>query len=320
MHFFNTSAGRLVLLSIGVVAISTAAPLIKLIPEVPSVLVAASRLGFASLILLPLGWRHRHAVGRHQPALVLAAGLCLALHFVSWIASLRYTSVASSVILVTLTPLLLVPAGYLMWGERPTRRLGLGIGLAIGGSVCIAWNDFQLSPPQALYGDLLALGGAVMMAAYLVCGRLVRPSVPLPLYAGLVYACAAVCLWAVCLLSPVSILGYTGSAYLILLLLGLGPQLIGHTVCQLGAGLPLANHRRRRPAGRADRRLPAGLAMARRVGVVATGQRRRPHSDRDRAGQRSGPVRRSSTMSNTKATAPSSSNASSTYGSLVARS
>ena len=230
MHFFNTSGGRLVLLSIGVAAISTAAPLIKLIPEVPSVLVAASRLGFASLILLPLGWRHRHAVGRHQPALVLAAGLCLALHFVSWIASLRYTSVASSVILVTLTPLLLVPAGYLMWGERPTRRLGLGIGLAIGGSVCIAWNDFQLSPPQALYGDLLALGGAVMMAAYLVCGRLVRPSVPLPLYAGLVYACAAVCLWAVCLLSPVSILGYAGSAYLILLLLGLGPQLIGHTV------------------------------------------------------------------------------------------
>ena len=230
MHFFNTSGGRLVLLSIGVAAISTAAPLIKLIPEVPSVLVAASRLGFASLILLPLGWRHRHAVGRHQPALVLAAGLCLALHFVSWIASLRYTSVASSVILVTLTPLLLVPAGYLMWGERPTRRLGLGIGLAIGGSVCIAWNDFQLSPPQALYGDLLALGGAVMMAAYLVCGRLVRPSVPLPLYAGLVYACAALCLWAVCLLSPVSILGYTGSAYLILLLLGLGPQLIGHTV------------------------------------------------------------------------------------------
>ena len=230
MHFFNTPAGRLVLLSIGVVAISTAAPLIKLIPEVPSVLVAASRLGFASLILLPLGWRHRHAVGRHQPALVLAAGLCLALHFVSWIASLRYTSVASSVILVTLTPLLLVPAGYLMWGERPTRRLGLGIGLAIGGSVCIAWNDFQLSPPQALYGDLLALGGAVMMAAYLVCGRLVRPSVQLPLYAGLVYACAALCLWAVCLLSPVSILGYAGSAYLILLLLGLGPQLIGHTV------------------------------------------------------------------------------------------
>ena len=230
MHFFNTSAGRLVLLSIGVAAISTAAPLIKLIPEMPSVLVAASRLGFASLILLPLGWRHRHAVGRYRPALVLAAGLCLALHFVSWIASLRYTSVASSVILVTLTPLLLVPAGYLMWGERPTRRLGLGIGLAIGGSVCIAWNDFQLSPPQALYGDLLALGGAVMMAAYLVCGRLVRPSVPLPLYAGLVYACAALCLWAVCLLSPVSILGYTGSAYLILLLLGLGPQLIGHTV------------------------------------------------------------------------------------------
>lgn len=232
MHFFNTPLGRLVLLSIGVVAISTAAPLIKLIPEVPSVLVAASRLGFASLILLPIGWRHSQAVDvtGKQTALVLGAGLCLALHFVSWIASLRYTSVASSVVLVTLNPLLLAPAGYLIWGERLTRLLIIGIGLAITGSVCIAWNDFQLSQPQALFGDLLAVGGAVMMSAYLVCGRLARPAVPLSLYAGLVYACAALLLWTVCLLSPVSILGYPGSAYLILLLLGLGPQLIGHTI------------------------------------------------------------------------------------------
>ncbi len=232
MHFFNTPLGRLVLTSIGVVAISTAAPLIKLIPEVPSMLVAAYRLGFASLLLLPIGWRRRQTVtvSRKQSALMLGAGLCLALHFVSWIASLRYTSVASSVVLVTLTPLLLPPAAYLIWGERLTRLLIIGIGLATIGIGCIAWNDFQLSPPQALFGDLLAAGGAVMMSAYLVCGRLARPTVPLPLYVGLVYTCAALLLWTGCLLSPVSILGYPGSAYLVLLLLGLGPQLIGHTI------------------------------------------------------------------------------------------
>lgn len=237
MGFFNTSVGRLVLLSLGVMAISTAAPLIKLIPEVPSVVVAASRLSLATLLLLPMGWRQKQPqaapITRREIVLIVGAGLCLALHFASWIASLRYTSVASSVVLVTLNPLLLSLAGYIIWGERLTRLLGIGIGLAITGSVCIAWHDFQASTrhtPAALYGDLLAVGGAVMMSAYLLCGRLARPYISLPRYAGLVYACAAVLLWTVCLAISLPIVNYSGRTYFILLLLGLGPQLIGHTI------------------------------------------------------------------------------------------
>lgn len=243
MSFFNTAIGRLILLGIGVMAISTAAPLIKLIPEVPSLVVAASRLSLATLILLPMGWRQKQtqpqetaAISRREIALVVGAGMCLALHFATWIASLRYTSVASSVALVTLNPLLLALAGYLIWSERLTRLLGIGIGLAITGSVCIAWNDFQSSTPHtdsALFGDMLAVCGAVMMSAYLVCGRLARPHMSLSLYTGLVYACAAGLLWGVCLITAVSIFsifGYSGRTYIILLLVGLGPQLIGHTI------------------------------------------------------------------------------------------
>ena len=218
-------------------AISTAAPLIKLIPEVPSVIVAACRLSLASLILLPMSRQPKQPritpITRREIVLVVGAGLCLALHFASWIASLRYTSVASSVVLVTLNPLLLALAGFIIWGERLTRRLGIGIALAITGSVCIAGHDFQSGSAHtdsALFGDLLALCGAVMMSAYLLCGRFARPYMSLPRYAGLVYSCAAVLLWTVCLVTSSPILNYSGRTYLILLLLGLGPQLIGHTI------------------------------------------------------------------------------------------
>ena len=171
--------GTLAVLGVGILAISTAAPLIKLVPDVPPLVVAAFRLGLAALIFTPLSLVRLRTAGS-SPSLpdllvVSVAGLCLALHFAAWIASLRYTSVASSVALVTMNPLLLAIAGYLIWRERLVRRQWCGIGLALLGGLCIGWNDFQQAGPaleSALYGDVLAICGAVMISAYLLCGRL----------------------------------------------------------------------------------------------------------------------------------------------------
>ena len=237
MGFFNTAAGRFVLLGIGVLVISTAAPVIKFLPHVPSLVIAASRLALATCILVPMGYLQRqtspHTLTTRDISIVIAAGVCLALHFATWIASLRYTSVASSVVLVTLNPLLLALASYVLWGERLARSLAMGIGLGMLGSVCIAWNDFRglsvYTNDQALFGDFLALCGAVSMSAYLLCGRLVRTHISLSLYVGAVYACAATLLVTVCLLRGLPFSGYSGHTYLLLALLGLGPQLIGHT-------------------------------------------------------------------------------------------
>ena len=237
MGFFNTAPGRFVLLGIGVLVISTAAPVIKFLPHVPSLVIAASRLALSACILVPIGWRQRQTspppLSTRDIIIVIAAGVCLALHFATWIASLRYTSVASSVVLVTLNPLLLALAGYVIWGERLSRSLAIGIGLGMLGSVCIAWNDFQglnvYTHDQALFGDFLALCGAVLMSAYLLCGRLVRAHIPLSIYVGSVYACAAFLLLTVCLFLDLPFSGYSGDTYLLLALLGLGPQLIGHT-------------------------------------------------------------------------------------------
>ncbi len=200
-------------------------------------MVAAFRLGLAALIFTPPSLvRLRTAGGSLAPPdlrVVSVAGLCLALHFAAWTASLRYTSVASSVALVTMNPLLLAIAGYLIWRERLVWRQWLGIGVALLGSLCIGWSDFQQADPaleSPLYGDLLAVCGAVMISAYLLCGRLARPRLALGVYVGLVYGCAAAILLVGCFVLRLPLVGYTLQIYLVLILLALIPQVLGHTI------------------------------------------------------------------------------------------
>ena len=229
--------GTLAVLGVGIIAISTAAPLIKLVSDVPPLVVAAYRLGLAALIFTPLSLirlRTEHIpISVRDLWIVAGAGMCLALHFAAWIASLRYTSVASSVALVTMNPLLLAIAGYLIWNERLVRRQWLGIGLALLGGLCIGWNDFQQPRPavvSAVYGDILAVCGAIMVSAYLLCGRFARARLSLSVYVGLVYGCAALVLITGCLLFQLPLFGYATQDYIILILLALIPQVLGHTI------------------------------------------------------------------------------------------
>ena len=229
--------GTLVVLGVGILAISTAAPLIKLVPDVPPLVVAAYRLSLAALIFTPLSLvrirTERVSISVRDLWIVAGAGVCLALHFAAWIASLRYTSVASSVALVTMNPVLLALAGYLIWNERLVRRQWFGIGLALLGGLCIGWNDFQQSGPtvgSAIYGDVLAVCGAVMVSAYLLCGRFARARLSLSVYVGLVYGWAALVLITGCLLFQLPLFGYATQDYIILILLALIPQVLGHTI------------------------------------------------------------------------------------------
>ncbi len=229
--------GTLAVLGLGILAISTAAPLIKLVPDVPPLVVAAYRLVLAALIFTPLSLirlrTERVSLSARDLWIVAGSGTCLALHFAAWIASLRYTTVASSVALVTMNPLLLAIAGYLIWNERLVSRQWFGIGLALMGSLGIGWNDFQQAGPameSAIYGDILAVCGAVMVSAYLLCGRFARARLSLSVYVGLVYGCAALVLITGCLLFQLPLFGFTTQDYIILVLLALIPQVLGHTI------------------------------------------------------------------------------------------
>ena len=229
------SRPRLLLsLAAGVVAISFAAVLIRLAQAegVPPLAIAAWRLLFASLVLVPYACGTRGAelarLSRREMGLLAAAGGFLALHFAAWIASLGLTSVASSVVLVTMGPLFVGLGSWLFLGERPTPPLALGIAVAVAGSLLISWGDLGKGRGQ-LVGDLLALSGAVMMAGYLMIGRRLRSRRSLAAYTAPVYAVAALALVAMAVLAGQPLLGHSATAYAYMLALGLLPQLVGHS-------------------------------------------------------------------------------------------
>ncbi|MDD2912081.1 MAG: DMT family transporter [Candidatus Bipolaricaulis anaerobius] len=218
-----TRAG--LVLTLGVVSLSWAAVLIRLTVS-PAVTVAAWRMTLAAALLVPLWGVRRARLSRRGLGLALVAGGFLALHFALWTESLRLTTVASSVALVTTNPLFVGLLSSLFLGERPSRALWQGIGLSVAGGLLIGWGDFALGG-AALLGDVLALLGAVASSAYLLVGRRARDEGPLVPYATVAYGIAAALLLA----------GASGGGdplplpteWLWIALLALGPQLLGHT-------------------------------------------------------------------------------------------
>ncbi len=221
-------------LLLGITAASFAAILVRLAhgQGIPPLSIAAWRLVFACAVLLPYGCLARPAdlrgLSGREWGLSALSGVLLGLHFASWIASLAYTTVASSVVLGSTGPLFVGLGSWLALRERPSRRLALGLLVALLGAALIGWGDFG-GDLRALWGDLLALGGAVTIAGYLMLGRRLRVGRPLVAYITPVYATAMVTLVLLALCAGSPLAGFPAAGWGWLLCLGLGPQLIGHS-------------------------------------------------------------------------------------------
>src|SRR2546426_1179729 len=156
------------------------------------------------------------------------SGLLLALHFWSWIASLRFTTVASSVVLVSLKPVFAWGIAALWLREHPGRAERWGIVLAVLGASLIGLGDARLSL-GALSGDALALCGAVTGAGYYVIGRRVRQTVGIWRYATVVYAVAAAALALFALARTTPLVGFARRDWAVFGAMAAGPMLVGHT-------------------------------------------------------------------------------------------
>jgi drug/metabolite transporter (DMT)-like permease len=218
-------------LFIGVVAVSTGAIFVRM-ADAPALVTAAYRVGIASLVLLPLAWvkirKELAALTGRDLKLVVAAGVFLALHFATWIASLDYTSVAASVILVNTNPIwvgLLTP--LLTKDSIQTRTVGC-ILLSVLGATIIGWGDVTIGG-QALWGDALALAGSICAAFYLLLGRKLRRRINLLSYIVLCYGSAAVFLWTAVLVSGQRITGFSTTTWAAFGGMALCSQLVGHT-------------------------------------------------------------------------------------------
>jgi drug/metabolite transporter (DMT)-like permease len=247
----------LVLLA-GVLIAATSSILIRLAQTAgaPSLAIASWRLVLATVVLTPIALRRQGPEIWHLPRKDLywgvAAGLFLAAHMATWISSLAFTSVASAAALVTTNPLWVALAVFLFFGERPSRNTLIGLSAAMVGSILIAFSDggvliFEpagsltvqfnwqnlIAPAgqadTALFGDFLALLGAITVSGYLLIGRTLRRRLTTTAYVWVAYTAAAVVLLLVALLAGVPLWGYSWQAYVWILLLALGPQLLGHT-------------------------------------------------------------------------------------------
>jgi len=242
------AAPPMVVLLIGILAVSTASIFIRFAQkEASSLVIAAYRMTLAGLILAPVAlpgaMRSLQALRPGQRWLILLSGLFLAFHFGAWITSLEYTSVASSVVLVTTTPLWVALLSPLVLKERIRRETWFGLLIAMAGGVLVGFQEscsleagklICLSPQdflggRAMLGNALALFGAFMAAGYMVVGRQVRPVLSLFSYTFWVYSISAVYLLLFVALSGEKLTGFSGMTYLWFTLLAVFPQVIGHS-------------------------------------------------------------------------------------------
>ena len=218
-----------ILLPIGIIAISTASIFIKLC-DAPVLIIATYRMMLASLILMPFACYKKTWRGWEKDKIgwLLLSGLFLSLHFAFWIASLKYTSVASSVVLVTTHPIFVGIGGWFFLRERVGLNLIFGIALSVLGSGLISYGDISLSK-NALMGDGFALLGAIAASGYLLVGKKMRKDQDLLSYIFPVYSTAGLILILFALIFQKPFFGYSFSTYFYLFLLALVPQLVGHT-------------------------------------------------------------------------------------------
>ncbi len=212
-----------------VCTISFAAILIRW-AQAPALAVALWRNVFAVGVLLPaaLLWRVPFPRGRELWFSVVS-GLFLAAHFAFWISSLDHTSVAVSVVLVCTQPIFVAGFGMVVLHERTSLRGVVGIAAAVAGAMLIALDE--QGDQSALFGNLLALLGAVFVAAYVIVGRRVRGGGGTLLgYVVVVYSVAGAALGVACLVMAVPVTGFSAQTWGVMALIAVGPQILGHTL------------------------------------------------------------------------------------------
>jgi len=228
----SSGTAAIAVLAMALAAVSHGAIFVRLADAHPFV-VSAFRVGTAALVVVPVALLLRRreiaALDRRTVLASLGAGAFLALHFITWIASLDHTSIANSTVLVTLNPVWIALATAAFTRRRPSGLVSASVGLSVAGCAVIAWGSAG-DGSGSLLGDGLAVLGGMAAAGYLMMGRLARRrGVSLLSYVALCYGGAAVLLWALVLALGLPVAGLTAVTYGAMIGMGLVSQVIGHS-------------------------------------------------------------------------------------------
>lgn len=222
----------LFILVIGVLSISISSILVKLCAA-PPLIISFYRMAIAALFYLGAGsvvhGNLFKSINKCEYRYMIISAAFLACHFAAWITSLSYTSVASSVVLVQTSPVFVALGSYLFFKEKPALLCILGIIIALAGGIIISTYD-SASNSDSLYGNILAVMGAVGASGYFLLGRKICKTVDTFRYVAIVYSSAALFLLIpVIVINPASLWGYSWQVVAMLAMIALVPQVLGHT-------------------------------------------------------------------------------------------
>ena len=222
---------RVALLVMAVTAVSFSAIFIRE-ARAPSLSIALWRNVMAAAVVFPAALLLRRdelrRLNRRQVGVAVLSGALLAVHFAVWIASLSYTTIAASVVLVTASPIFVAAASRALFGERVARITFVGILVGLAGAALVSGGDLALSG-RAAFGDGLAVLGALAAGGYFLAGRRLRQDLSLLTYVGIVYAVCAVLLVPIALVGGAPFTGFPARTWVMFALLAAVPQLLGHT-------------------------------------------------------------------------------------------
>ncbi|MDY0003763.1 MAG: DMT family transporter [Polyangia bacterium] len=217
-------------LILGLVTASQSGNIIR-IGEAEPVAIAFWRVALALVVLVPLSLSQTPALfslGRRGWLLLLASGLALAAHWLTWIAAVQRTTIANASVLFAANPVLLATAGHFLFGERVGRLLLASIGLGVSGVIVMSVGNFRINPDQWV-GDLLAILTAVFFAMYFLAGKVLRRSLPGRIYVSSIYLVACFFFAVVLVAQDLPVIRYDGRTWLCFVGMALLPTLLGHT-------------------------------------------------------------------------------------------
>lgn len=227
----------LIALFISIIGVSFAAVIIKTC-NAPPLIISFYRLLFTTLLLIPVlfvipKFRNQlKIISKKEYLIMTGIGIILALHFTFWVTSLQFTSVASSVILVTSHPVLVAPLSYFFLKERVSKINMIGITISLLGVIILVYGNYNgpFIQSSTLFGNILALLGGVAAGLYILGGRYLRRTISVIIYALIVYAIATTVLLGFVIISQLELFAISQNDIILILVMAIVSGIGGHTL------------------------------------------------------------------------------------------
>ena len=217
---------KYVLLFVALLAVSSSAWVVRLLPELSATTIAFWRMFLASLMAFTVSYK---TILTFVPSKkILLAGIFLGFHFALFFRSVQLTSIAEAALLGTIAPVFTEFYSIMFQKKGFSIKVFFGLSLALlGAYTLISQSSFS---DTSTYGNLLAVLCSVAMAVVLLVGKDVRKNVSLFEYSRWLFLYAAACLFLISLYQNVSIFSFSVSDFGWFVFLAAVPTMVGHNI------------------------------------------------------------------------------------------